>query len=76
MSQGLPQGLKDLLNSLEKYAPVVSFCGMLKGSQKRDHSRHWLNCRCVGCLLPLQVPDEVTQHSLWQSGYECNDVRT
>jgi hypothetical protein len=31
---------------------------------------------CVGCLLPLQVPDEVTQHSLRQSGYECNDVRT
>ena len=29
MSQGLPQGLKDLLNSLEKYAPVVSLCGLL-----------------------------------------------
>ena len=36
MSQGLPQGLKDLLNALEKYAPVVSFGGMLDGSLKRD----------------------------------------
>ena len=38
MSHGLPQGLKDLLNELEKYAPVVSLGGMPNGSLQREIS--------------------------------------
>jgi hypothetical protein len=74
MAQALPPGLKELLNELEEYAPVVRRrCSRRGGLCKRG--------RCRACLPTLsavqtQVPDEVTQHALRQSGYDCKDVRT
>lgn len=81
MSTSLPPGLKELLNELEEYAPAV------RGYEHADTSRRRLcrqlrgvpaSARLLTSLAPVrvQVPDEVTQHALRTSGYECKDPRT
>lgn len=76
MAQNLPVGLKELLDELDDYAPAVGCCTSSHQAtctlrlQLRSQTRR---------LLPFaapQVPDELTQYALRQSGYDCQDVRT
>lgn len=75
MSQhSLPPGLKELLNELESYAPAV----------RRTTPSCCLSEECFlssytppnDACLAAQVPDEITQYAMRQSGYDCKDVRT
>lgn len=68
----LPPGLQQLLNSLPDYETTVR-CRI---GWHRPLPHH---CACPPTSPPFliaQIPDEVTQHALRKSGYDCKDVRT
>lgn len=73
MSQSLlPQGLTELLNDLEDFAPAVSCCRPMPAPQTLSSDTRTSSLS----LVHPQIPDQVTQYVLRQSGDECKDVRT